>query len=512
MIFPERKTATRSLLTTEVKDYLGCSYRLDKFPLGTAINIGSPIIDINKIRKEEGFYVQDHYVGIQEMEPFSYSTFDRYTLKSKDTEKVTTGFNINVKLFSFGNKKTVEEVFTKDVINESKRVYGQLEVSVLGVRHKLSISSNLIKKIKLNYLNKTFLDELHSLTMKEFINTYGSLVLVDFYSGGRLTALYSGIYNSNDVTETKEKNIDQDIKATFGSKKDTVDVTTSIGLGRDYYREEATSQKISGMKLSIKAIGGNLNYAVFSAPQDIKDVNIDLSKWMASLTPETYNMIDIENEGLLPLSELISEINRKASIDIYLQNGETDGPAQFIEPYIEIIRRKVQGLTVLYSSLVSKTDDRILLTTDNITNETESGQEKKIQELVNTHKKVYGLKTVLKEVDSDLGPLMPSYYMDFARYDVNQFKKYVDKENNMMYLICDGPTKKSSLSTFARILSGNLLDTSRNATSIVEGTVCWSLYDYEKTLKLYGLTDFVNGLPEVTVDREDLLDYTIFGL
>lgn len=127
------------------------------------------------------------------------------------------------------------------------------------------------------------------------------------------------------------------------------------------------------MKLSIKAIGGNLNYAVFSAPQDIKDVNIDLSRWMASLTPETYNMIDIENEGLLPLSELISEINRKASIDNYLRNGETDGPAQFIEPYIEIIRRKVQGLTVLYSSLVSKTDDRILLTTDNITNETESG-------------------------------------------------------------------------------------------------------------------------------------------
>lgn len=90
------------------------------------------------------------------MEPFSYSTFDRYTLKSKDTEKVTTGFNINVKLFSFGNKKTVDEVFTKDVVNESKRVYGQLDIAMLGVRHKLPISLDLIKKIMLNYLNEIF--------------------------------------------------------------------------------------------------------------------------------------------------------------------------------------------------------------------------------------------------------------------------------------------------------------------------------------------------------------------
>lgn len=120
LIFPERKTATRGLLTTEVKDYLGCSYRLDKFPLGTAINVGSPIIDINKIRKEEGFYVQDHNVGIQEMEPFSYSTFDRYTLKSKDTEKVTTGFNINVKLFSFGNKKLLKKYLQKMSLMKAK--------------------------------------------------------------------------------------------------------------------------------------------------------------------------------------------------------------------------------------------------------------------------------------------------------------------------------------------------------------------------------------------------------
>lgn len=53
--------------------------------------MGSPIIDVDKLKAQESFYVKDIDANVQDMTAFSYSTFDRYTYKSKDTEKVTTG-------------------------------------------------------------------------------------------------------------------------------------------------------------------------------------------------------------------------------------------------------------------------------------------------------------------------------------------------------------------------------------------------------------------------------------
>ena len=51
--FPERKT--RGLVTPYVvsseADYLGCSYKLDVFPLGTAENVGCQIIDMEKLKE-----------------------------------------------------------------------------------------------------------------------------------------------------------------------------------------------------------------------------------------------------------------------------------------------------------------------------------------------------------------------------------------------------------------------------------------------------------------------------
>lgn len=511
--FPKRNVKTRNLkLASENNGYLGYSYKLDNFPLGTAINLGNPIIKIDEIRKQEDFYVHDYNIGSQSMVAFSYSTFDRYTFKSKDTKKVTSGFNLDIKLFSLGNKNTIEEVFTKDVANERNRVYGQLDVELLGKRHKLTTSSNFIKKIKIKYLHPIFIEEINSLSMDEFINTYGAFVLVDFYTGGRLTALYSGIYNSNDITETKEKNIDIDINASYGNKKDTIGASGSVGIGRGYYREESTSQKINGMKLSIKAIGGNLNYAAFSAPQNITNIDIDLSKWMASLTPDTYSMIDIADEGLIPLSELVSEVNYNNALRQYMSTGHTNLAKHLIEPNIEIMRRKIQGITLVYSFLISKTDTRVLLTVDNMTGKTETEIQNKIQNIFNTNKDVFGLKTYLKTLDNDTIPLAPKFTADFCG-DLHQLKKYIDHENNTMYLLYYPANKKNSanLSAIENMLFGRRSKSNCSSYNS-SATFCFSLFNYKKTLNLYGLTDFVKELPEVIINKEDLQDFVIFGL
>ena len=39
-----------------------------------------------------------------------------------------------------------------------------------------------------------------------------------------------------------------------------------------------------------------------------------------------------------------------------------------------------------------------------------------------------------------------------------------------------------------------------------------SIYNYDRTLNLYGLKDFVNKLPTINIDKRDLLDYEIISL
>lgn len=524
--FPQRiKTRGATVNVSDgINDFLGYSYNLNTFPLGTALNIGNPIIDMDKLRAQESFYVKEIDVNVQEMQSFSYSSFDRYSFKSKDTEKITAGFSVNLGLFSLGNKNTVETIYTKNVANETKRVFGQLDVNVCGRKHFISTSSNLKNKIKVQYLNNSFVEEIHSITMPEFIETYGALVLTNYFTGGRLTAIYSGLYTSDDDTNIKEKNVDIDISATYGAPKDSAGASANFGIGSKYYREEQVTKKISGLKVSIKAIGGNLNYASFSSPQDITNINIDLSAWMSSLSPDTYRMIDINKGGLVPLSDFVLEDNLKSHIREYLMSGEFyNTEKELREPYIEIIRRKIQGLTFLVPLLVTKTGDRVGLGMEMMdATDSESTIETKIQQWKNKIEKMFGLKIITRTVVSDLDPIYPNWTFEIAPinfFDENAFSKYIDKDNNILYLLYDKKFSKSSnvasiLSTLPESIrnKANALNVDKKYRSEFSEKVGFSIYGYNRALNLYALADFVNRLPEIVIAPEELLEYELIAL
>lgn len=518
--FPQR-TLTRNYvnLSSETNNYLGYSYKLNKFPLGTALNLGSPIIDAPKMDREEPYYVNDNDVNIQDINTFSYSTFDRYTYKSKDTEKVTSGFSLNVKLFSFGNKQTIENIYTQNIANESQRVFGQLDAFVWGRRYNIAISSNSLNKIKLRYLNKTFIEEIHSITTREFIDIYGPFILTDYFTGGKLTAIYSGTYIGNDETNTKERNIDMDIKASYGGKQE-INGEANIGIGSKYYREEMTSKKISNMQVSIKAIGGNLSYASFTSPQNISNVNIDLSSWMRSLTPETYSMVDISEGGLIPLSEVVMERNLKQHIREYLEFGNKSSE-QIQEPYIEILRREIQGFRLLIPILYTKNGDGVAICGAEALDpaDSESTIERKIQEIKNEKAKIYGLKIVTSTCVNDTIPIIPKDWVyDIGMIDPKSerdiFAKYIDEENNILYLLYDRRNAYTAISNESPLLQkmrnrGLRFTTKEKNNRTYYGyapIVGWSFYNYKRALNLYGLKEFVDSLPEITLDPEDLLE------
>ena len=527
--FPQRSKARNIASPREVssaENDLGNTYKLNYFPLGTAQNLGIIVANINKLKNDFGSaYVKTKNIGIQTANSFSYTTFERYTHKSKDTEKITHGINLDIRLFSIGNQGTIEKIYTTDIANETNRAYGQLDINIIGKRHTLEISSNSLNKIKLDYLDPTFRDELYSITMGEFIKQYGALVLTNFFTGGRVTALYSGIYSSNETTETKEKNIDESINASYGSKQDTASGGGNFGIGRKYFDEKKMTTKFTDMTLSIKAIGGNLSFPTFSSPQEITQVNIDLSSWMSSMSsPDSYKMIDIESEGLHPLSEFVLEENLKRHINDYLMGYYQFEPMKVQEPYIEILRREIQGFTLLITTLVTKNEDRVLIDLKNVTDISESLKLQYINDIANQKSKVYGLKIIQKSYSSDLEQIPPKNCFQLGFFDENLFSKYIDSENNTMYLLYNGSKIKTlENSSNKKDFIREIFNKAKYATNKVdkngviistpdEGKYGLSIYKYKRTLNLYGLTDFVNKLPTIDIDKEDLLDYEIVSL
>ncbi len=97
------------------------------------------------------------------------------------------------------------EVFTTSKVEESKRIFGELNIQIRDASYYMQTSSNIIKKIKLDYLTEDFKEELYNLTPSEFFNNYGGFVLSSFITGGRATALYTGIYRNNESTRNERK-------------------------------------------------------------------------------------------------------------------------------------------------------------------------------------------------------------------------------------------------------------------------------------------------------------------
>ena len=427
--------------------------------------------------------------------------------------------------------------------NETNRVYGELNVDVLAKNYTLTVSSNLANKIKLYYQNPSFRDELYSITPSEFIELYGPLVLTDFYTGGRVSAIYSGMYNASASMENIEEDVDRNISASFGNKKDSTGTSGSVsfGIGAGYSSETSMSSNITNFTMSVKAIGGKLSLPAFTMPKELSQVSIDLSSWMSSMDESTYRMMDIKDGGLRPVADFILEDNLKRRLNTFGGNLNIYEDNETHEPFILILRVPLEDAlsttlqTEIYTFLVTKNNDYILLgLSSNILVEK---LDKYTQQIVEKVSQKYGLKIVASPLIMENNPLVggliimtPLYYP--AYFDDDLFVKYIDKENNTMYLLYDGVNsivdeslkETDSMSTLLMRMTA-LHPTTSSAEYYYEvdengvhhsipnkGKYGFTLYNYKRTLNLYGMTDFVEKLPTVEIDKEELLDYTLFAL
>lgn len=494
LVLSERTKGNNTFIlksTVPFEEYLGRSYKDKVLPIGDGENVYYPVIDIKKLTKDHSNYISNIRIGKGEAKYFSYTEFDRYTSNSKTSKKIKSGFSFSLGLFSIGAKRSVEEIFTSSLVQEKNRVFGELNVEIKDSHYSLQTNSNIYNILSKNYLTSEFRQDLYNLTPSELFDNYGGFVLTDFITGGRCTGIYTGLHNSVESAETKERNMNTDINASYGFKigEDSSKISGELGIGKGFSNGTSTSNKITSLETSVKTIGGMLGFSNFTVPKGINDISIDLSKWLASLNDKsTHSLIDINEEGLVPLSAFIMEKNLKNRFNRIYEDGVNMNET-LQEPFICIVRYGTSDMAAIIPILITRHGDAVTL----IDKYPECRSSDEVTATINRIKeekaKIFtGIKIKLFPGDSGDLSKFTSYLYGFVE---NKMKKYIDTTNNMIYLLYEGsnpyanenPKGKYALS----ISADYLLDT-------------------------YCIRKFVNTLPSVQLSQEELFEYFVFAL
>lgn len=470
----DRNLSFKSNMTFD--DCLGCGYRDDFFPVGNINNVTYSVIDIKKVLANTS-YVKSRSLNEGDAKSFAYSSFDRYTENSSVTKKIGGGFSFSLGLFSIGAKKKMTEIFTQSLIEEQKRVFGELDVIYRSSRYIMQMSSRIRKELVLNYLSGDFKKELYETTPSELFYNYGGFVLSDFITGGRAVAVYTGLYNSNETAQVKEKDVTTDIEASYGFKlnDDSGSVSGNLGFGKAYSDGKTTSNKITSFTMSVKTIGGAPEFSSFLTPQGIDNVNINLSSWLSSLNDaKKHSIIDVSDNGLLPLTDFIMEENLKMGFSNFY-DGRPSGVQAWQEPYINIYLARIQGSTaIVKTSLVTRFNDEILLNIKYIAMGAVNGY---IQQEMERVSNIWGVKII-----SDANKKY-SVTVNLDGIDETKMTKYIDSINNTTYLLYSANGKKYGYSIHM-----------------------------DRLLNDYVIKKYVDGLQSVIIDPDNLFDYKIVAL
>lgn len=181
----ERPSVSTRVVEMGFDEMLGRSFKLDFFPFECMLNIGEPVVNMEKLNQDHPTWAAKSILRQNVSHSFSYSSFQRYEEKSSSTTKVSSGFELNLGIFKIGNKKTYYKHFASTLLENSNSVFGQLDIEIQDANYNLAVNSNRLKQIRKDYLKDDFIDDLYNLSVEESFSFYGPFVISGFVTGGK---------------------------------------------------------------------------------------------------------------------------------------------------------------------------------------------------------------------------------------------------------------------------------------------------------------------------------------
>lgn len=116
--------------------------------------------------------------------------------------------------------------------------------------------------------------------------------------------------------------MDSEISASFTLKKSDNN-SVSLGFGKGFTNGSSSTNTFMQLEATLMTLGGTYGLGAFTTPKSIDYMNIDLTAWANSInTTSNHALIDIQNNGLMPLSGFFIEKNLIAQYKKYVAGVE----------------------------------------------------------------------------------------------------------------------------------------------------------------------------------------------
>ena len=498
--FEEGLTRNNATIGSSDK-FLGYGYKLynGNYIPSDFDNFTHSILNIEAIKAYDESYVDEKYPNWNDQSSYTYYNFDDYTHFSTESKTIKTGFSLNLGLFSIGKKRTTVETFRTFINETMEQTYGEMNILFAHGKFMLLNSSGSTKVYARQFLRRSFINNLYTSTISSVINSYGDLVVVGYYTGGRAFAQYMGNAASSTNVEQRTKSLDTSITASLTYEGDSLNA--SFGFNGKNGNFDSTVYKKQDIFLRVKTLGGIQNEeSAINTTMSLKDINIDLQSWRKSLNDsKNHTVIDLTQEGLFPMSDFVLERNFQRRFDdtsknILLPVTRLYTPSIMITRILKKTSTSGDNLYEVAAVLVTRQGDQIVLSNGNATdaelkqNEDNNVFLEKAKAIAEEKSKYFSSDIQISyNTTKRLNPMFRSpLCVVLENFNENGFYKYYNETTNMEYLY--DPTTKLCFSFLAD-----------------DGD--------ESMLEVYGLSTWVSNLTEKRISMATLANlYTIIGL
>lgn len=304
---------------------LGAVHGIGNGFIGHPMNIGNDgVINVKSLLadKRTSKFLFNRNVDVTVSQVQTYHDEEALAKVVDKTKKITTGFSLNLGLFSIGQKSTFENRFHSELRTNGLHTWANVDLMYYANRIGIESTDAALTAIACRNLDDTFLYLIYNAPLSDFILKKGFLVVTDFYTGGRLSALVDYQKKEHYTKETTNHDIDFDIAASFGwGKSDTTkNLTPKSGNKASIYAGLSTRdgkslitydamEKLAG---SFSVYGGKKSSNIPSALMNLKDSRIDLGDWYESLSdPKLHKYVDVYDGGLVSIDKFMLESNFK---------------------------------------------------------------------------------------------------------------------------------------------------------------------------------------------------------
>lgn len=491
------KPQTRKSNSGKDEIFLGYSYKIkDRNHIQGSINsLGFPIIDIDSIRKYRPSYLQEKLITVTETNIFTYNNLDKYLYDSRFGKKVSSEFTFNPKVFATEKKEAITKLFG----NIEKATYGELEVSFIKGQSTLNhLPSSRLWYIS-QFQNHIFTNILYNAPMASILNEFGEFILTDYFTGGKVYALFASKAKEGTTAQQKE----DDMYTSINTSVINLNNATSINLGFNGSNFDATTTfKSTDTYLDMKTFGGEVSQSV-AINTKVSNINIDLTPWRYSLKDMANNtMIDIADNSLYPLSAFVLEQNFKQRLDDTF-NEILPANKELVPPRIEIVRvlaRTTPSNEALYdvaAVLVTRQTDRIILSdamassaTDEELRKNENNEVfiQKVEKIATEKSKFFSSDIEISyNKETKLNPTLKSpLSIELTGFNERNFYRFYYEKTNIEYIY--DPATHLCLSYYINKGDDRILD-------------------------IYGIRNWIESLPEKKISITTLANsYKIIGL